>query len=110
MVQDIHPKKFYNEYGYHSIKEEGTGTISHVPAEEDYVLLFQGRTVYLREKEGEVHLPRYDECKKAAETSDNAEAQMALQQTIFQSPANFAVPALRQVTSTLSQKMNMNHN
>ena len=83
MIQDINPKEFHNEYGYHSIKEEGTGIISHVPAEKDYVLLFQGRTVYLREEEGEFHLPRYDECKKAAKISDNAGAQVALQQLIY---------------------------
>ena len=66
MVQDIFPKVFHNEYTYHSVKAEGSDKITHVPAADDYVLIFQGRNVYLREENGEIHMPRYAECGEMA--------------------------------------------
>lgn len=65
MIQDIFPKVFHNEYGYHSVTEADAKRIVHVPNEDDYVLLFQGRTVYLREEAGEIYMPRYRECQEA---------------------------------------------
>lgn len=65
MVQDIFPKVFHNEYTYHGVKTESPETITHIPAAEDYVLFFHGRTVYLREEAGQIQMPRYEECKAA---------------------------------------------
>lgn len=67
MVQDIFPKVFHNEYGYHSVKTVDSDSITHVPVADDYVLIFQGRNVYLKEENGEIHMPRCQEIKNVSE-------------------------------------------
>lgn len=63
MVQDIFPKVFHNEYTYLGVKTMDSSSIVHVPAEDDYVMIFQGRTVCLREDEQGIQMPRYSEVK-----------------------------------------------
>ena len=61
MVQDIFPKVFHNQYTYQNAATNETEAVIHVPMEDDYVMIFQGRTVYLREEGAEIYMPKYSE-------------------------------------------------
>ena len=62
MIQDIFPKVFHNEYTYMK-QQTDTGEVTHCPADEDYVMFFQGRNVYLKEEDGQICPPRYAQVK-----------------------------------------------
>ena len=68
MIQDIYPKEFHNQYTYQGLAREDGKGIVHIPAADDYVLIFHGRTVYLREENGAIYMPRYQECQTAMES------------------------------------------
>ena len=63
MIQDISPKVFHNEYAY--LNQQETEVV-HIPAEDDCVMLFQGRTVYLKEEGDQICLPTYGQVRAAA--------------------------------------------
>lgn len=67
MVQDIYPKVFHNQYTYQCVQGEDGKTIVHIPVSEDYVLIFQDRTIYLREQNEEIYLPRCGEFQEMSE-------------------------------------------
>ncbi len=74
MVQDIFPKVFHNEYTYHGVKAADSDSVTHVPTENDYVLIFQGRTVCLREEGQEIFLPKYGDVKALMERTSREDA------------------------------------
>ena len=85
MVQDIFPKVFHNQYTYHDAAASEAEAVTHIPTGDDYVMIFQGRTVYLREEGSEIHLPKYSEVKSYLEKNrENESAKQAADQATDQ--------------------------